>query len=414
MEKKLYPFKFIPVASPRPWGGDALVRELGKHFVECDDDGNEKVLGADVKIGESWELADMGIEDSVLSNGWLAGNTISEIMETYMERIVGENVYNYYGRQFPLLIKFLDVNDRLSVQVHPDDAVAAERYDSLGKAEIWYIMDAKPGAKIWAGFNREMSAQELYDRCKNGTVDEVLNVIYPKKGDALYITPGTVHAADGGILVAEIQESSDMTFRLYDWGREFNPATARKIHLDEAIDVIDYGVFNDSCHVKGPLWEECHCHEDECHCHDDKSEVVKTLVESPQFNVARLNLTDPLHIYTEQFESFIVYICVEGAASIQVPSQDEDGHPKMDSYEFSKGETIMVPADMPDFFLVPRDKGTILLEAVTRPVDEVDEYIDPDTEAFLEDEDYEGLEDGAFDDDQPSAPAGSSPLNFFS
>lgn len=414
MEKKLYPFKFIPVASPRPWGGDALVRELGKHFVECDDDGNEKVLGADVKIGESWELADMGIEDSVLSNGWLAGNTISEIMETYMERIVGENVYNYYGRQFPLLIKFLDVNDRLSVQVHPDDAVAAERYDSLGKAEIWYIMDAKPGAKIWAGFNREMSAQELYDRCKNGTVDEVLNVIYPKKGDALYITPGTVHAADGGILVAEIQESSDMTFRLYDWGREFNPATARKIHLDEAIDVIDYGVFNDSCHVKGPLWEECHCHEDECHCHDDKSEVVKTLVESPQFNVARLNLTDPLHIYTEQFESFIVYICVEGAASIQVPSQDEDGHPKMDSYEFSKGETIMVPADMPDFFLVPRDKGTVLLEAVTRPADEVDEYIDPDTEAFLEDEDYEGLEDGAFDDDQPSAPAGSSPLNFFS
>lgn len=414
MEKKLYPFKFIPVASPRPWGGDALVRELGKHFVECDDDGNEKVLGADVKIGESWELADMGIEDSVLSNGWLAGNTISEIMETYMERIVGENVYNYYGRQFPLLIKFLDVNDRLSVQVHPDDAVAAERYDSLGKAEIWYIMDAKPGAKIWAGFNREMSAQELYDRCKNGTVDEVLNVIYPKKGDALYITPGTVHAADGGILVAEIQESSDMTFRLYDWGREFNPATARKIHLDEAIDVIDYGVFNDSCHVKGPLWEECHCHEDECHCHDDKSEVVKTLVESPQFNVTRLNLTDPLHIYTEQFESFIVYICVEGAASIQVPSQDEDGHPKMDSYEFSKGETIMVPADMPDFFLVPRDKGTILLEAVTRPADEVDEYIDPDTEAFLEDEDYEGLEDGAFDDDQPSAPAGSSPLNFFS
>ena len=414
MEKKLYPFKFIPVASPRPWGGDALVRELGKHFVECDDDGNEKVLGADVKIGESWELADMGIEDSVLSNGWLAGNTISEIMETYMERIVGENVYNYYGRQFPLLIKFLDVNDRLSVQVHPDDAVATERYDSLGKAEIWYIMDAKPGAKIWAGFNREMSAQELYDRCKNGTVDEVLNVIYPKKGDALYITPGTVHAADGGILVAEIQESSDMTFRLYDWGREFNPVTARKIHLDEAIDVIDYGVFNDSCHVKGPLWEECHCHEDECHCHDDKSEVVKTLVESPQFNVARLNLTDPLHIYTEQFESFIVYICVEGAASIQVPSQDEDGHPKMDSYEFSKGETIMVPADMPDFFLVPRDKGTVLLEAVTRPVDEVDEYIDPDTEAFLEDEDYEGLEDGAFDDDQPSAPAGSSPLNFFS
>lgn len=415
MEKKLYPFKFIPVPSRRPWGGDALIRELGKHFVECDEDGNETVLGTDVKIGESWELADMGIEDSVLSNGWLAGNTISEIMETYMERVVGENVYNNYGRQFPLLIKFLDVNDRLSVQVHPDDEVAAERYDSLGKAEIWYIMDAKPGAKIYAGFNREISAQELYDRCHAGTVEEVLNVIYPKKGDSLYITPGMVHAADGGILVAEIQESSDMTFRLYDWGREFNPATARTIHLDEAIDVIDYGRFNEECYNKGPLWEnECHCHEDECHCHDHGPKVVETLVESPQFNVTKLNLTDPLHIYMDKFESFIVYICVEGAASIQVPSEGEDGGQKMECYEIAKGETMMVPADMPDFFLVPRDRDTVLLEAVTRPADIVDEYIDPNTEAFLEDEDYEGLEDGAFDDDKPSEPSGASPLKFFS
>ena len=109
MEKKLYPFKFIPVPSRRPWGGNALKIELGKHFVECDEDGNETVLGDDVLVGESWELADMGIEDSVVANGWLAGNTISELMETYLERIVGEDVYNYYGRQFPLLIKFLDL-----------------------------------------------------------------------------------------------------------------------------------------------------------------------------------------------------------------------------------------------------------------------------------------------------------------
>ena len=173
MEKKLYPLKFIPVASRRPWGGCALVNELGKKFVESDDEGNETVLGSDVLIGESWELADMGVEDSVVAEGWLAGNTIGEIMETYLERLVGENVYNFYGRQFPLLIKFLDINDKLSVQVHPDDEVAAERYDSLGKAEIWYVMDAKPGAKMYCGFKRDLSAQEFYDRCKNGTVDEV-------------------------------------------------------------------------------------------------------------------------------------------------------------------------------------------------------------------------------------------------
>ena len=422
MEKKLYPFKFIPVPSRRPWGGGALVTEMGKHFVEVDEDGNETVLGPDVLIGESWELADMGVEDSVVENGWLAGNTISELMETYLERIVGEDVYNYYGRQFPLLIKFLDINDKLSVQVHPDDEVAAERYDSLGKAEIWYVMDAKPGAKMYCGFTREVTAQEFYDRCKNGTVDEILNVIEPRKGDVIYITPGTVHAADGGLLIAEIQESSDMTFRLYDWGREFDPKTARKTHLDEAIDVIDYRAFDPGLYRKGPLWGDeasyvaCHSHEEghECHCHQESQEgqMVQTLVDVPQFTVSRIALSDPLHIYTEKFQSFIVYICREGAASIQVPSTNEKGEACMENYEFAKGETILVPADMPDFFLVPRDRSTLLLEGTTRPVEEVDGYIDPETEAFLEGEDYEGVEDES--DDEPKGPAGASPLNFFS
>ena len=416
MEKKLYPFKFIPVASPRPWGGSVLINELGKQFVECDEDGNETVLGADMKIGESWEIADMGIVDSVVSNGWLAGNTISELMETYMERIVGENVHNFYGRQFPILIKFLHVNEKLSVQIHPDDEIAAERYDMLGKEELWYVMDAKPESKIYLGFNRDMTAQEFYDRCKNGTVEEILNVMYPKKGDVIYITPGTVHAADGGLLIAEIQESSDMTFRLYDWGREFNPATARKTHLEEAIDVIDYKAFDFGLYRKGPLWGEeascAPCHTGECE-HEHDHGPVETLVESPQFNATKLNLTDPLHIYMDKFESFIVYICLEGAASIQVPATRENGEAYMETYEFVKGETILVPADMPDFYLVPRDRSTLLLEAVTRPDEEVDDYIDPETEAYLENEDYEGLENGAFDEDEPSAPKGASPLNFF-
>lgn len=422
MEKKLYPFKFIPIASPRPWGGEALINELHKEFVTCDDEGNETVLGTDVKVGESWEVADMGFEDSVAANGWLAGNTISEIMETYLERVVGESVYNYYGRQFPLLIKFLDINGKLSVQVHPDDEIAAERYDSLGKNEIWYVLDAKPGARIYAGFNRDMTAQELYDRCKNGTVEEVLNVIYPKKGDAIYLKPGTVHAADGGLLVVEIQESSDMTFRLYDWGREFNPETARPLHLEEAIDFIDYGTFDDNQFRKGPLWgdeasdepcgHECCCSDG--HHHHGEAKTVENLVEGPPFNVSKLNLTDPLHIYTEKFNSCIIYVCVEGAASVQVPSFNDKGEACMDNYEFVKGETVLVPAEMPDFYLVPRDHATVLLEAVCTQDDEFDAYIDPDTEAFLEGEDYEGLEDGLDDDDEPSVPTGASPLNFFS
>ena len=425
MEKKLYPFKFIPVASRRPWGGRNLVEKYGKEFVECDAEGNEVTLGADELIGESWEIADMGFEDSVLSNGWLAGNTISDIMETYLERVVGDDVYKYYGRQFPLLVKFLDINGKISVQVHPDDEIAAERYDALGKSELWYILDAQEDAKIYLGFKRDVTAQEFYDKCNDGTVVELLNEIHPKKGDVLFITPGTVHAVDGNIQLVEIQESSDMTFRLYDWGREKNPMTARPMHLEEAIDMIDYHPFDMCKYRKGPLWgdeasyEPCCSHHDhsvdEDHGHHvHEGQTVETLVESAQFTVSKLNLTDPLHIYTEKFGSFIVYVCVEGAASVQVPSTRPDGEAYMENYEFKKGETIMIPAEMPDFYLVPRDRSTVLLESVTRVQEEMDAYIDPDTDPFLEGEDYEGLEDGAFDDEEEDeGPVGASPLGFF-
>lgn len=430
MEKKLYPLKFVPVASRRPWGGHALADKLGKEFVECDEEGNETVIPGDELIGESWEIADMGIEDSVIMNGWLAGNTISEIMETYLERVVGENVYNHYGRQFPLLIKFLDINDKLSVQVHPDDEISAERYDSLGKSEMWYVLDAKPGAKVYMGFKREVTAQEFYDKCNDGTVEELLNVIHPRKGDVLFITPGTVHAADGGLLIAEIQESSDMTFRLYDWGREKDPAQARPTHLEEAIDIIDYKPYDPGKFRKGPLWgdeashvpccaDECHCdgleHDHHHHEHDAaEGKVVETLVESSCFTVTKLHLSDPLHIYTDQFESFIIYICIEGAASVQVPSTKPDGTAYMENHEFGKGETILIPADMPDFYLVPRDRSTVILEAVTQVEEELDEYIDPNTEAFLEGEDYEGVEDECECGDHEHGPSGASPFGFFS
>lgn len=232
-----------------------------------------------------------------------------------------------------------------------------------------------------------------------------------------------------------------MTFRLYDWGREFNPETARPLHLEEAIDLIDYRAFDQGMYRKGPLWGDeasyvpckvhechcdgdCHCHEEgcdghDCHCHEEEhvhsseGQVAEPLVERPEFNVTKINLTDPLHIYTEKFESFIIYVCIDGAASIQVPSFDVEGKECMENYEFVKGETVLVPADMPDFFLVPRDRATVLLEAVTRPVDEIDDYIDLDTEAFLENEDYEGLEDGLLEEENGDADNGASPFGFF-
>lgn len=405
-KKAFYPLRFIPIPSKRPWGGDSLIKILGKSLVETDEDGNETALTVQDRIGESWEVADMGFQESVVQDGWLAGNTIEDLMDTYFDRIVGEDCYNWFGRQFPLLVKFLDIREKLSVQVHPDDETAAQRYDSLGKAEIWYVMDAQPGAKVYMGFKRQVSAQELYDRCHNGTVEEILNVIYPKKGDSIFITPGTVHAADGGLLIAEIQESSDVTFRLYDWGREFNPATARKMHLDEAMDIINYGPFDASLFRKGPLWAEQECghdhHDGHCGCeghHHEGDRVSEKLVSCPQFTVTKLNVTDPLHIYTEKFGAFLIYICPEGEVSIQVPAVNEKGEKCMDNYILRKGETILIPADMSDFYIVPREKDSILLEATVEKHEQEDEYIDPNTEPFLEGEDYEGAEDEECDDD---------------
>lgn len=358
MEKKLYPMKFLPIASRRPWGGTALVKILGKSFIENDENGNERTVAEDELIGESWELADMGEQDSVIGNGWLAGNTIGDIMQTYLERMVGERVFEWYGTQFPLLIKFLSIEGKLSVQVHPDDITAEERYDSLGKTEVWYILDAKEDAKIYMGFKKDVSATEFYEACKKGTADGLLNVIYPKKGDVIFIKPGTVHAAEGGIMVCEIQESSDMTFRLYDWGRELNPSTARKMHLEEAIDLIDFKAYSGDGFIPAP-----------------KKTPEKTasvcIADCPQFTVNHITLFDGMSISTERLGSFVIYSCIKGEVSLQMA----DEKAAIKDYRLHQGDTILVPAECPDFILSPLEKGSELLESVTRPPVDKDSYI---------------------------------------
>ena len=324
IKKNLYPIKFIPVAMEKPWGGNALIKKLGKEFVECDEDGNEVKLTSGDKIGESWEMSDMGFVDSVVANGWLAGNTFEEIMETYFERIVGEDVYQYYGRQFPVLVKFLDIQGRMSVQVNPDDEIAGQRYDTLGKCKFWYIMDAAPDARIYMGFKQEISARELYDRCRDGSITDAMNAISPRKGDSLLIRPGTVHSAD--------------------------------------------------------------------------TDVTETLASVPQFTVNGIKVHEPLEISTEHFGSFLIYICIEGGADIQFPSVNGDGRKCTESCRLGKGETVLIPADMPDFFIVPLDRDTSLLEVMIERREEIDSYINPDTEPYLEGEDYGGAEDEDNDD----------------
>ena len=341
-DKKLYPLKFIPETTEKIWGTEIMA------------------------------IADLGFADSVVEAGWLAGNTIGDIMETYLEKIPGEDVYRYYGRQFPVMVKFLNIEDKISLQVHPDDETAEQRYDALGKSTLWYIMEASPDAVIYAGFNREVTAQELYYGCMDGSVEGMLNVIRPKKGDCLYIKPGTVHAAGGGLLVAEIQESSALDFRLYDWGREQDPAAGRETHIEEAIDIIDYGRFDESCYRPAG--------------HRHKGEIARKLAEIPEFTVTELAVTDPLHIYTEKFGRFILYVCTGGEVSVQVSG---DGG-RTENYSLKKGETILIPASMPDFLIVPSDRDSILLEVtVERRAEDDDEYSPEDGET-----DGDGHDDG--------------------
>lgn len=320
---KLYPIKFIPDARERIWGGDYLAKVLKKDF---DEDSIGKA------IGESWELWSLYGGSSTVQNGFLAGNTLDELMEIYLGDLVGENVFNYYKGEFPLLVKILHIKDRISVQVHPCDELAMERENSYGKAELWYIMDAKPGAKLYVGFNKDVTPVELYEKCKDGSVTELLNCFTPKKGDCIYIKPGCIHSAEGEVVIAEIQQSSDISYRLYDWGRENNPQNARRIDLEDAIDVIDY-----SCLEKEKYYF---------------SNVTGSTVvaNTANFIVETLELEKPVTVVPSLKGSFTVYTCVQGDATIKMNDGTE--------YPVRMGESILIPASMEDFTLSPAN-GTI-------------------------------------------------------
>lgn len=359
---KLYPIKFIAEPRERVWGGDYLAKNLNKNF---DDEFSGRA------VGESWELWSLYGGSSVVENGFLAGNSLDELMEIYLGDLVGENVFNHYRGDFPVLVKILDIKERISVQVHPSDEIAFERENSYGKAEMWYIMDAKPGAKLYVGFNRDVTPSELYQRCKDGTVTEILNCYTPKKGDCIYIKPGCIHSAQGEVVIAEIQQSSDISYRLYDWGRENNPKTARRMDLEDAIDAIDYEKF------------------DKQKYYFEQVEGTQVIVNTSNFIVKAIDLKEQIRVIPSLVNSFIVYVSLQGEAELRMNDSTV--------YSLSKGETIMVPASMEDFSLVPRCKDVKLLEVyMPQLVDEPDNYLNYDEP---EDEAHGSYKDVVGDDE---------------
>lgn len=359
--KKLYPLRFLPIAETFAWGGDSLIDKYDKKFVESDGQGNEKRLEKGVKVAESHEIADLGYRDSQVRDGWLAGNTISEIMDMYLDRVVGENVFEHYGRQFPLSVKFIDARARTPLVVSPDDETAGQRYDFLGKARMWYVVDTAPSSRIFLGFRKDTSVQDFFQACPDGSVESFLNAVTPAKGDVFVIEPGTVHAAQG-VTLLEVSEASPLDFCLSGWGREVpEDEFDDNLGLAEALDFIDYKEY-----VAAPL-------------------VEGKLVKRRGMTVTKLELNDPVHIIGEEAGSFAVYTCIAGGASIQVPDEGQ----RMDSYTVEAGDTVLVPSEVYDFYLVPRQSGTVLIEAMVDKFEEEDKYIDPEVEPQLPGENEE-------------------------
>lgn len=314
--QELYPLKFQPIYKEKIWGGNKIAKKFAR-----------KNLPAG-KIGESWELSAVEGDESIVTNGFLEGNSLSELVEIYMGDIVGDKVYEKFGSEFPLLIKFIEANDKLSLQVHPNDEVAIERHHSYGKTEMWYILDSEPEAELVYGFNQQTNREEFEKAIQSHSFERLLNVEKAQAGDVFFIPAGKLHALGSGLLVAEIQQTSDITYRVSDWDRTDEKGNSRELHLDLALDVIDY-----SAEKSGKI------------AYTKTKNHPNLLVESAYFKTKLLEFDQELSVDYNLIDSFVVYICIKGAAFIIQGSGK--------STKIKAGETILIPADLKNFRLVP-------------------------------------------------------------
>ncbi len=319
----LYPLKFRPILKSKIWGG----RALSKYG---------KALPANENIGESWELSAQGDDISVVTNGFLADNDLNDLVEIYMGELVGDKVYEHFGNLFPLLFKFIDAEDNLSVQVHPTDDVALERHHSLGKTELWYVLDAEPQSSLILGFKEDINADILQDKLHMHTLQDVLQVVPIKKGDVAFLPSGLVHSLGKGVLVAEIQETSDITYRIYDYDRVDAAGNPRDLHIQEALDVINY-----KAHTT-PLLS-----------YQEKLNTSTLLATSAHFTTNLLAFDQAIERDYTVLDSFVVYMCVEGACVL---------HSDDTTTSLQQGETVLIPASIGEVHLEPTTLSVKLLE----------------------------------------------------
>ena len=311
----LYPLKFKPRIKERIWGGQAILKKKGKAASR---------LAKDKLYGESWDLSSVKGDVSVVANGFLKGNSLEEVIEVYMGELMGEENFERYGIGFPLLVKYLDCNDKLSVQVHPDDALAMERHDSFGKTEAWYVVDCKPGAAIYLGFkDLNITREEYIAAVAESRLADLLNRVEVKPGDVFFIPAGTVHALGAGIEVVEVQQTSDVTYRIYDWDRVDASGKSRELHTALAVDAIDFEADAELLHRKYDLAK------------GGKAKVI----ESPYFTMTLHDVVGEKSLERSELDSFIIYIALKGDATIVADGNEET---------LAEGEVILVPAETYD------------------------------------------------------------------
>ena len=308
----LYPIKFKPRVKERIWGGKAILERKGKAVSR---------LAKDKLYGESWDLSSVKGDISVVANGMLKGNNLEEIIEVYMGELVGEQNFERYGLEFPLLIKYLDCNDRLSVQVHPNDELAEERHQSFGKTEAWYIAECKEGAAIYLGFkDLNITREEYIAAVAESRLESMLNRVEVKKGDVFFIPAGTVHALGAGIEVVEVQQTSDVTYRIYDWDRVDSEGNGRELHTALAVDAIDFEADAELLHKK----------------YDVARGGEAKVIESPYFTMTIHDVDGSKELDRSMLDSFVVYICLEGSVRISADGAEES---------LDAGELVLVPAE---------------------------------------------------------------------
>lgn len=312
----LYPLKFAPQFKDKIWGGQRLKTLYNKNFSPLPN------------CGESWELSGVPGNISVVENGFLAGNNISELIEVYMGELVGEKVFAQHGNQFPLLVKLLDTESYLSIQVHPDDAFAQKHHQSPGKTEMWVVLDARPGAEIITGFNREVTREMYIEYLESGRLKEILNVEKAASGDVFFIPAGRIHAIGAGITLLEIQQTSDVTYRVYDWDRKDENGQSRELHTEKALQVLDFRKFD--------LYKTPYELEENQFC---------TLIKNPYFTTRMMSFSQEREVDYAFLDSFVLYNCIEGNCIIHYSGGME---------VMQAGNLVLLPAELKSVSLTPQ------------------------------------------------------------